>query len=83
MISGFCWPQSGVAKDKISLFCRSTETNVRAEVIRQGLKDELDGPLIDSERIRKVKPMVLTNMAVIGISGQSSAFNRIGPRDFI
>ncbi len=41
MISGFCWPQSGVAKDKISLFCRSTETNVRAEVIRQGLKDEL------------------------------------------
>ena len=41
MISGFCWPHSGVAKDKISLFCRSTETNVRAEVIRQGLKDEL------------------------------------------
>ena len=83
MISGFCWPQSGVAKDKISLFCRSTETNVRAEVIRQGLKDEL---VWSTDRLRADTKSETDGVNQHGCDwdlGTELAFNRIGPRDFI
>ena len=76
MISGYCWPQSVLANERVTLFCHTNATRFSVTIVRQGSDDR---QVFQEPDVRGRQQEMTANLAAEGCEWQPSLEFRVDP----
>lgn len=76
MLAGYCWPQSVVAGDTVSVYCHGDAERFRAEIIRQGAAEQ---KVFESQTLAGVEQACPDDLSVVGCGWRPSFELKVDP----